>query len=110
MRFLIYGCICIVIAFGITEKVKHDRFISQFKKGQERLDIYLREDSRFTNVYVSFFPPQSKVFILAYGLPTNAQNDLERLVTNTFNPIPVKITYKDVPLVQQTNQPTVHGK
>lgn len=92
----------LILAFVVAGMIKHARNTAEFKKGITRFEMHKKEDSRFTNAYVSYFLDPPSVIILGYGLSLSASNDLESLVKTNFFPQKVRIYYKNEP--ESTNR------
>lgn len=93
-RRLVYGFLCIAIVFGIVAKGMFVYRVSQYRKGKERLEMMLQKDERFRNVRIFFYSTRPSVRVLAPGdLPLNAKQELERLVTAAFAPLPAPVQY-----------------
>jgi hypothetical protein len=94
VRKLVYGFLCIAIAFGIAAKGVFLHRVSQYRKGDERLEQMLQKDERFRDVRIFFYPTRPSVRVLAPSdLPLNARQDLERLITAAFAPLPVPVHF-----------------
>ncbi|MGO8699696.1 MAG: hypothetical protein ACLQVY_18505 [Limisphaerales bacterium] len=104
VRYLIYGFLCILIAFGIVAKCVHYHYVSKYQNGKQRLETILEKDKRFQNVKVFFTPTRPSVFVLApRDLPLSVQQDLQRIVTAVFAPLPAPVYFKDEMVQQTTN-------
>jgi len=68
VREVILLVIGLVLAFVVTGMIKRARNIAEFKKGMARFEMHEKEDSHFTNAYVSYFLDPPSVIILAYGI------------------------------------------
>jgi hypothetical protein len=94
---LVFCILCIMLAFGIIEKIRHDYIVVEFQKGRIRLDWYLKQNDPATNIYVSYYPNPPSVIILDYGLPLSAKDDLKHFINTNFQPLNIHLYYKNEP-------------
>jgi hypothetical protein len=104
VRKVVFGFLCIAIAFGMIAKCVFLHRVSQYQKGKRRLELYLQKDERFRNVRIFFYSTRPSASVLApRDLPLNAKQDLERLVTAAFGQLAVPVQYAGAQYFENAN-------